>query len=82
MNLHCDNKVAIETARNPVQQDRTKDVEINRHFIKENLDHGIIAFSFVGSENQLADVLTMVVFSSVFSNSLDKLDMLDIFAPT
>jgi hypothetical protein len=38
--LYCDNKVAINIANNPVQHDRTKHVEIDRHFIKEKLDSG------------------------------------------
>ena len=41
MNLYCDNKVAIQIAQNPVQHDRTKHVEVDRHFIKENLDEKI-----------------------------------------
>lgn len=50
MNLYCDNKSAIEIAHNPVQHDRTKHVEVNRHFIKEKLEAGIIQFPFVKSE--------------------------------
>jgi hypothetical protein len=38
MRLYCDNKVAISIAHNPVQYDRTKHVEIDRHFIKEKLE--------------------------------------------
>ncbi|CAN6710697.1 unnamed protein product [Malus baccata var. baccata] len=82
MKLHYDNKATIEIAHNPVQHDRTKHVEIDRHFIKEKLNAGIIMFLFVGSEYQLVDVLTKDVSNSVFSNSLDKLGMRDIFAPT
>ncbi|CAN6689009.1 unnamed protein product [Malus baccata var. baccata] len=82
MKLHCDNKAAIEIAHNPVQHDRTKHVEIDRHFIKEKLDAGIINFLFMGSQDQLTDVLTKATSNSVFSNSLDKLGMRDIFAPT
>ncbi|BAT73097.1 hypothetical protein VIGAN_01055600 [Vigna angularis var. angularis] len=41
MKLYCDNKSAIEIAHNPVQHDRTKHVEIDRHFIKEILDKGL-----------------------------------------
>ncbi|KAM1109444.1 hypothetical protein ACFX19_008957 [Malus domestica] len=82
MKLHCDSKVAIEIAHNPVQHDRTKHVEIDRHFIKEKFDAGIIMFPFVRFEDQLADGLTKAVSNSGFSHSLDKLGMRDIFAPT
>ncbi|KAM1277262.1 hypothetical protein ACFX13_030387 [Malus domestica] len=82
MKLHCDNKAAIEIAYNPVQHDRIKHVEIDRHFIKEKLDAGIIMFPFVGSEDQLVNALTKAMSNSVFSNSLDKLGMRDIFTPT
>ena len=42
MKLYCDNKAAISIAHNPVQHDRTKHVEIDRHFIKENISSGTI----------------------------------------
>ena len=82
MNLYCDNTSAIEITHNPVQHDRTKHVKVDRHFIKEKLEAGIIVFPFVKSENQLADILTKAVASQAFGDSLDKLGMCDIHAPT
>ncbi|CAL8994314.1 unnamed protein product [Prunus brigantina] len=81
MDMYCDNKAAIAIAHNPVQH-RTKHVKVDRHFVKEKLDAEIISFPFISSEYQLADVLTKVVSTTVFLNSLDKLGMRDIFAPT
>lgn len=40
MNLLCDNKAAIETTKNPVHHDRTKHMEVDRHFIKEKVKKG------------------------------------------
>ena len=40
MKLYCDNKSAINIAHNPIQHDRTKHIEVDRHFIKENLEEG------------------------------------------
>ncbi|KAK2965861.1 hypothetical protein RJ640_027148 [Escallonia rubra] len=82
MNMFCDSKSAIQIAENPVQHDRTKHVEVDRHFIKEKLKAKIICFPFVKLEEQLADILTKAVPSKVFHNSLDKLDIRDIYAPT
>ncbi|KAK2405752.1 hypothetical protein QL285_054960 [Trifolium repens] len=42
LKLYSDSKAAISVAHNPVQHDRTKHIEIDRHFIKEKLDAGII----------------------------------------
>ena len=81
-NLFCDNKAAIDISHNPIQHDRTKHVEVDRHFIKEKLDENIIQFPFVKSEDQLADILTKAVASQAFYNSLVKLGMNDIYAPT
>ncbi|CAL2267766.1 unnamed protein product [Prunus armeniaca] len=77
MQLNCDNKTAIDIAHNPVQHDRTKHVEVDKHFIKEKLEAKIIEVPFVKSEDQLADVLTKAVIDRVFHGSLSKLGIDD-----
>ena len=58
MRFYCDNKSAINIAHNPVQHDRTKHIEIDRHFIKEKLDSGLICTPYVSTHGQLANILT------------------------
>ncbi|XP_058075568.1 uncharacterized mitochondrial protein AtMg00810-like [Magnolia sinica] len=82
MDLLCDNKAAIAISHNLIQHDCTKHVEVDRHLIKENLEVKIIRFPFVKFEDQLADILTKVVSSKDFYNSLDKLGMRDLYAST
>ncbi|CAL8996549.1 unnamed protein product [Prunus brigantina] len=82
MELYCDNKSAIDIAHNPVQHDRTKHVEVDRHFIKEKIEKKIICLSFIKSEDQLANILTKAVCSRVFHDSLTKLGIGDVYAPT
>lgn len=77
-----DNKSAIDIAHNPVQHDRTKHVEVDRHFIKEKIEKKIICLPFIKSEDQLADILTKAVYERVFHDSLTKLGIGDIYAPT
>ena len=71
--LFCDNKAAVSISENSVQHDKTKHVEVDRHFIKEKLKAGIIALPFVRSEDQLADILTKAVAGRIFCEVLSKL---------
>ena len=82
MNLYCDNWVAIQIAQNPVQHDRITHVKIDRHFIKKKLEAKIVKVPFVKSEDQLTYVLIKTVSNQVFYNSLGKLDIENIYAPT
>ena len=40
--LCCGNKLAISIAHDPVQHDRAKHIEIDRHFIKKKLELRIL----------------------------------------
>ncbi|WJZ80505.1 hypothetical protein VitviT2T_000420 [Vitis vinifera] len=80
MKLYCDNKSAINIAHNPIQHDRTKHIEIDRHFIKEKLEEGVVCMSYVPSEHQLADILTKGLNNSMFHNLVFKLGMEDIYS--
>ncbi|XP_035838498.1 uncharacterized protein LOC110908724 isoform X1 [Helianthus annuus] len=73
----CDNTAAIQISENPVQHDRTKHVEVDRHFIKEKLEERIIELPYVSSKDQLADILTKAVNGNAFSSCLSKLSIGD-----
>ena len=82
MKLYCDNKAAISIAHNSVQHDRTKHIEVDRHFIKENIEAGIVCTPFVSTKDQTADILTNGLFRPVFELLVSKLGMYDIYMPT
>ncbi|GKB99349.1 retrovirus-related pol polyprotein from transposon TNT 1-94 [Tanacetum coccineum] len=51
--LYCDNKSAIALCCNNVQHSRAKHIDIRNHFIKEQVDNGIMELYFVRTEYQL-----------------------------
>ncbi|GJS24195.1 putative RNA-directed DNA polymerase [Tanacetum coccineum] len=75
--IMSDTEAAIQISENPVQHDRTKHVEVDRHFIKEKLKAGIIKLSFVKSEDQLADILIKAVGMVILHKCLNKLNFGD-----
>ncbi|GKC31259.1 hypothetical protein Tco_1038553, partial [Tanacetum coccineum] len=56
--LYCDNKSAIALCCNNVQQSRSKHIDIRHHFIKEQVENGVVELYFVRTEYQLADIFT------------------------
>lgn len=57
MKLLCDKSI-ICIARNHIQQDRTKQTEIDQHFVKEKLDSGLIAIEYIPLGHQPDDEFT------------------------
>ena len=80
MKLYCDKKSAINIAHNPIQHDRTKHIEVDRYFIKEKLEEGVVCMSYVPAEHQLADILTKGLISSMFHDLAFKMGMEDIYS--
>ena len=56
--VFCDNNVAIAIAHNLVLHDRTKYVEVDKHFIKEKLENGLIIMPYMPTVEQVAEILT------------------------
>ena len=81
MKLYYDNKAAIDISHNPVHHDRTKHVEVDRHFIKEKIEEGVISMTYVPTSQQTADLLTKGLVKPVFEKLVDKLGMFNVFCP-
>nr|KYP36608.1 Copia protein [Cajanus cajan] len=82
MKLFFDNKLAINIAHNLVQHNKMKHIEIDRHFIKDKLDNGLIVTAYVPTRLQVADVLTKGLPTSRFQELIGELGMIDIHLPT
>ena len=81
MKMFCDNQATISIAKNPVHPDRTKHVEIDRHFIKEKVEEGIIELTYIPTSLQTADILTKALPRTNYEDLSFKLGMINIYNP-
>nr|GEY25011.1 Gag-Pol polyprotein [Tanacetum cinerariifolium] len=73
--LYCDSQSAIAISGNPVQHSRTKYIHTRYHFIKEQVENGIIELYFVRTEYQLADVFTKALPKDRFKYLVRRIGM-------
>ncbi|GJZ23819.1 hypothetical protein Tco_0561278 [Tanacetum coccineum] len=73
--LYCDNKSVITLCCNNVQHSRDKHIDVRYHFIKEQVENGILELYFVRTEYQLANIFTKPLPRERFNFLIEKLGM-------
>ncbi|GJS52917.1 hypothetical protein Tco_0626279 [Tanacetum coccineum] len=73
--LYCDNKSAIALFFTNVQHSRSKHIDVRYHFIKEQVENGVVELYFVITEYQLADIFTKALPRERFNFLIEKLGM-------
>ncbi|GJX84842.1 retrovirus-related pol polyprotein from transposon TNT 1-94 [Tanacetum coccineum] len=73
--LYYDSQSAIAISCNPVQHSRTKHIHTRYHFIKEQVENGIIELYFVRTEYQLADMFTKALPEDRFKYLVRRIGM-------
>ncbi|GJW35825.1 retrovirus-related pol polyprotein from transposon TNT 1-94 [Tanacetum coccineum] len=73
--MYSDSKAAIAISCNPVHHSRTKHINVRYHFIKEQVEKGIVELFFVGTEYELADLFTKALSEDRFKYLVRRLGM-------
>ncbi|GJV92317.1 hypothetical protein Tco_1540130 [Tanacetum coccineum] len=75
IHMYCDNKSVIALCCNNVQHSRAKHIHVRYHFIKEQVENGIVELYFVRTEYQLDDIFTKPLPRERFKFLIEKLGM-------
>jgi hypothetical protein len=73
--VYCDNINVVYLSTNPIQHQRTKHVEIDLHFVRENVAIGQVRVLHVPTTSQFADIFMKGVPSSVFNEFWSSLNI-------
>nr|GEV73433.1 hypothetical protein [Tanacetum cinerariifolium] len=73
--IYCDNKSAIAFCCNNVQHSRSKHIDIRFHFLKQQVENGVVELYFVYTEYQLADIFTKAFCRERIEFLINKLGM-------
>lgn len=71
--MWCDNTGAIYLSANPVFHARTKHIELDYHFVREQIKLGKLSIRFISSADQIADIMTKPLGQQLFSMHFSKL---------
>lgn len=70
--IYCDSKSALCLASNDMYHPKTKHIDVKFHFIREKINLDLIHVNFVGTDEQIADVLTKALVPFKHKNFISK----------
>ena len=74
--IFCDNTNAINISKNPCQHKGTKHIDIRHHFLRDNVEKGLILMNFCAINEQIADIFTKTQSREQFEKNRLELDLI------
>jgi hypothetical protein len=76
--IHIDSQSAIQLSKNLVFHDRSKHIDTRYHFIRDCVEEGRVIVATIGTDEQLADILTKALPRERFIELRGKIDVINL----
>jgi len=76
--IYCDNRSAINISKNPCEHKRTKHIDIRPHFLRDNVEKGLISMNFCATDKQIVDIFTKAFSREQFERNRLELGLIKI----
>jgi hypothetical protein len=76
--LKIDNQSAITLSKNNVFHDRSKLIDTKNHYIRQSIEEDRVNDEFVGTNEQLADILTKPLGGVKFTEPRSRISLVNI----
>ena len=80
MKLYYDDKTTVIFLHNSMHHEQTKHAKVDKHFIKEKMEEGIIRMTYVPSSKHARNLLTKGLIEPSFEKLVDKLRLFNLFS--
>jgi hypothetical protein len=75
--IQVDNKLAIELAKNTVNHERSKHIDVRFHFIQDHVNEESVKLVHAESQDQVADIFTKSLPKVLLDKCKKMIDMTD-----
>ena len=69
--IQVDDKSTIELAKNPVNHERNKHINVRFHFIRDHVKEGSVELLYLASQDQVEDIFTKPLLKVLFDIQKD-----------
>ena|SRR2546429_2929922 len=76
--VYCDNDSSFKLVHNPEYHARTKYIDIQYHFIRDEFEKGTVKFEFCSTANMSADGITKLLSRPAFKDKIMKIGVINL----
>jgi hypothetical protein len=75
--IHCDNQSCVKLSENPLFHDRSKDIEIKYHYIRDMVQRKAVHIQYFPTHEKIADIFTKPLAKTKFEYFLERLGLVE-----